>query len=217
MAKIKSIIKSIKNKILPKKIKKDYLNKGERYDPNIAYHFDQCHVSRYEFALKYLNQNDKVIDIACGTGWGSKILSEKCHSIIGVDISNDAIKFAKQNYLTNNSKFILSDFFKFSVKGDVVVSFETLEHIKAVSFEVILHKILSLTNHRIIGSVPYEESPGNNPHHLSFFLTETNFSILNEFGNCKFFYQDASGTIHDTSSKLKPQNLIFVFSKKVAK
>ena len=217
MKRLKALARRLKNNILPKKVSKDYLNQGERYDPNIASYFDQCHVSRYDFVLSYLTGNEIIIDIACGTGWGTAVLSKKCKSITGVDIAKDAIAFAKKTYATGNTKFVVSDFFKFAEKGDVIVSFETLEHIQADSFEKVVNKAASLANKIVIGSVPYEEIPGNNHFHLSFQLNESNFDSLKRDGILSFFYQDSTGFIHESKENIKPQNLIFVFKKRSPK
>ena len=206
---VKKVINSLKNTI--KIPKKDYLNAGERYDPNLAGYYDPCHVKRYEFAISQIQENDTVLDIACGTGWGSNMVIDKCKEITGVDISRDDIKVANKKYKKNNTKFVLSDFFKFNGRANVVISFETLEHLKAVSFDEILTKLYSFGNRMIIGSVPYEEVPGNNPHHISFELNESDFNFLKDKGTLTFLYQDSKGLIHESKDSIKPQNLIFTF------
>ena len=89
------------------------------------------HLIRYNFANLFVKEKSDVLDAACGVGYGSNILSKKAKSIIGVDYSKSAIKFAKQNHNKKNIKFYESNIlkFKFKKKFDVIVSLETLEHI----------------------------------------------------------------------------------------
>ena len=64
------------------------------------------HVARYEFASKYI-KSKKILDIACGSGYGSEILSKNgAYHVIGCDISEEAIEYAKKYYQHNNIEFI---------------------------------------------------------------------------------------------------------------
>ena len=50
------------------------------------------HVHRYNTTLQYILSSDKVLDIACGNGFGSYILSQKTNNIvIGGDISKETV------------------------------------------------------------------------------------------------------------------------------
>ena len=53
------------------------------------------HIERYKFSNQYVD-GKIVLDISCGTGYGSKILYEAgAYKVIGIDISNEAINFAQ--------------------------------------------------------------------------------------------------------------------------
>jgi len=91
------------------------------------------HIARYEFAANYV-KDKTVLDIACGTGFGSKILKEKgAGTVFGVDLSEEAIDFASKKYVGNGLKFMIGNILKIDFPGnifDVIISFETIEHIK---------------------------------------------------------------------------------------
>ena len=91
------------------------------------------HTARYEFATNYV-KDKKVLDIACGTGFGSKILQEKgAKCVFGVDHSKEAVGFASKKYVRNGLKFIIGDIIEIAFPDnffDVIVSFETIEHVK---------------------------------------------------------------------------------------
>jgi len=91
----------------------------------------QEHIDRYTFAKKYVS-GKSVLDVACGSGYGSFMLAETAKSVAGVDISIDAIEYAKANYSAGNIQYYPDNathlrFYDNSF--DVVVSFETIEHI----------------------------------------------------------------------------------------
>ena len=60
------------------------------------------HVERYEFASKYVNKNDTVLDAACGIGYGSTILAKKAGAVLSVDCSNEAIDYCKKYWNKDN-------------------------------------------------------------------------------------------------------------------
>lgn len=107
---------------------------GERFVPGND--VDLCltyeHKHRYEF-LSGIVKGKQVVDIACGEGYGSHILSGTAANVVGVDISDDAVKFAKEKYSgVNNLSFIQGSVTNIPVESntvDIMVSFETIEHI----------------------------------------------------------------------------------------
>lgn len=141
------------------------------------------HMERYKFALNYI-KNKSVLDIACGVGYGSNILATSgAQQVVGVDISNDAINYARENY--NNIKFQQGNLCDFNPNElfDVIVSFETIEHMDsyqdAISNYYKLLKddgilIISSPN-RIITSPDINsvyDKPGNKYHQHEFLINE---------------------------------------------
>jgi ubiquinone/menaquinone biosynthesis C-methylase UbiE len=89
------------------------------------------HIHRYTEVLDSLCGNEIVLDIACGTGYGTAILAEKCSEIIGGDIEVDTILFNQSHYSKPNLKFQQMDGTSLPYEDnyfDVLVSFETIEH-----------------------------------------------------------------------------------------
>lgn len=191
------------------------LNDGERFDPVISPFLDVSHIPRYMFALQYLQKGDTVLDLACGSGYGVKILSSACKQVYGVDISSDAIEYARNRNGSINSTFIISDFFSNTMRADVVVSFETIEHLMVKNVDEILKKLLEFSEKMIIGSVPYREKKGTNKHHLLYDFDEKKFSFFRDKGNLVFMYQTTDGIIHEDkpAEEKNIQNLIFIFKK----
>lgn len=191
------------------------LNGGERYDPNILNRFDindYSQEARYLFAQTFISKDDSVLDIACGTGYGLLMLSEICFYSTGVDASRKAIKYANEHYkLDSKINFIQSDIFNFNERSDVVVSFETIEHVKGEISDV-LKKLISLTNKKLIVSVPYMEPAGYNKHHLKYNINELDFEFLNSLYRTNYFYQSKDGAIYE-NKKNDVETLIIIIDK----
>lgn len=91
------------------------------------------HVHRYEYTIeKYINNNARVLDIACGTGFGTELIAKSSsNEIIGGDISDEAIEFCSKNLSGSNLKFQQMDGTQLPFEDnyfDVITSFETIEH-----------------------------------------------------------------------------------------
>jgi ubiquinone/menaquinone biosynthesis C-methylase UbiE len=86
------------------------------------------HRQRYEWAAAYC-KNKLVLDVACGTGYGSEILARKGASkVVGLDI---AYSFLNSNG-EHNALLAGGDVCKLPFSDntfEIVVSFETIEHI----------------------------------------------------------------------------------------
>ncbi len=105
---------------------------GERLVPGrTAKRIMQDHRERYSFAADFCH-GERVLDIACGVGFGSRLLCDAGASeVIGVDISINAIRYAQQHFhrsMITYEKADIVDYSSASVFG-VVVCFETIEHI----------------------------------------------------------------------------------------
>ena len=105
---------------------------GERIVPGkVDFELLEEHISRYRFALDY-SIGAKALDAACGTGYGCFILSSVAEKVIGIDISKDAIEFARNNFQTANSEFLTGDANSIPF-GDnsfnLVTAFEIFEHV----------------------------------------------------------------------------------------
>lgn len=90
------------------------------------------HVHRYNEALKHIGPTDTILDIACGTGFGTDILAAHTSGkAIGGDISAEAIAECKQHWKKPNIEFRVLDGTALDFPNayfDAIVSFETIEH-----------------------------------------------------------------------------------------
>jgi 2-polyprenyl-3-methyl-5-hydroxy-6-metoxy-1,4-benzoquinol methylase len=83
------------------------------------------HMWRYWYAMRFI-RGKKVIDAACGTGYGSLMMGWGAETVTGLDIN---ISHTRPSGL--NVRFAQADFNKDTLpKADVCVSFETIEHLE---------------------------------------------------------------------------------------
>jgi ubiquinone/menaquinone biosynthesis C-methylase UbiE len=105
---------------------------GERFVPGTRGEIWVEHWHRYHFAARWV-AGKRVLDVACGEGYGSALLARHAASVVGVDISQQAIDHAKAEYATlANTEFLCASCTALPLESasvDVAVSFETLEHI----------------------------------------------------------------------------------------
>src|SRR5437588_11948589 len=104
---------------------------GERLVPSCRGQVLYEHLHRYALAIA-LAKDKRVLDIACGEGYGSDLLAAVSRNVIGVDIDADVIRHAKQAYPKNNLRFLEGSCLEIPVDDrsiDLVVSFATIEHI----------------------------------------------------------------------------------------
>ena len=74
-------------------------NRSLRMDAN-KWHFPEIrrelHLSRYRFAKSYC-AGKRVLDAACGTGYGSAVLAEAADEVHGIDKCGEAVAYAGKN------------------------------------------------------------------------------------------------------------------------
>lgn len=101
---------------------------GER--PSLS-DMEGLHLVKYQFVLPFC-RSKKVLELGCGSGYGSLYLAENgAKEIVAYDLNHAAINFAKENFARANIEFRQGDAqsLKLGDKYDVVISFEIIEHL----------------------------------------------------------------------------------------
>ena len=106
---------------------------GERFTPECVREIWYEHWHRYAFASR-LADGKRVLDAACGEGYGSALLARRARHVTGVDLSAQATAHARARYAAPNLTFETADVSALdhlpSGSFDLIVSFETLEHLQ---------------------------------------------------------------------------------------
>ena len=105
---------------------------GERFLPEVRGAIFYEHWHRYA-AVAPLVGGKRVLDAACGEGYGSALLAGRAAQVTGVDLSPAAVDHATQRYARGNLRFVAGSVTALPLPDasvDVVVSFETIEHLE---------------------------------------------------------------------------------------
>lgn len=107
---------------------------GERVVPwkHVGREILGCHVARYAWATRW-TYGKRVVDLGCGTGYGTFLLSWGAKEVAGVDLSLEAVRYAAAHFSAANIRWEVNDLERPGPDGlpigDVYVAFEVLEHL----------------------------------------------------------------------------------------
>lgn len=103
---------------------------GERLETFVKNETTIEHLHRYGLTISFI-RNCTVLDLACGSGYGSNLMAQYAKEVIGVDIDEPTVLEARKRYKSPNLRFKTGSAEKTNLNSryfDVVVSFETIEH-----------------------------------------------------------------------------------------
>lgn len=160
------------------------------------------HLKRYQFARKYVGAKQRVLDLACGVGYGSCYLADGGMHVVGADIDVAAVRYAKDHYSgPENLAFIQTDAMCTALADSyfhVVCSFETIEHVQDVNLYLSEVKRVLMPDGVFIVSTPqvrHSDSRPNNPfHHREWSSADFIVMLRGYFNNVEIFGQSRRET-----------------------
>lgn len=215
--------------ILPPSRVSDLPNTGERYLPSLLRSTTGMeHYHRYLLATS-LSTGKHVLDVACGEGYGSHMLSQVAASVTAVDVDRETLVSAARKYgAVPRLAFACGDASRLPLADDsvdAIVCFETLEHLPDHrAFVGELRRVLRPTGLLVISSpnrTPYGRMYEDNEFHTEELEHDEFEGLLSEVfphvsvgwqqglylslihtadgAVTKFFEQHQDGEIHHTS------------------
>lgn len=142
---------------------------GERWIPELApKNVSRDHLTRYDYAGKLIVGN-RVLDVACGVGFGMKILTLPERKIVGIDSSWEAVKFGHDRYLSKHQSVVRADAHSFPFRSNTfstVISFETIEHLRHPDYLLKEIRRTLIRGGRLIISTPVRKQRQFDQFHL---------------------------------------------------
>lgn len=155
------------------------------------------HLHRYK-SIFNLVKDKKVLDAACGSGYGSYLLSQVAAEVHGVDISSISIEYAKSKYSKSNLHYYVSNVSQLEFEDesfDIIISFETIEHLyNQTDFLREMRRVLKKNGVLVISTpnkLNYTDKSQNiNPFHVKeLYKNEFSELLSKEFRYYNFYYQ----------------------------
>lgn len=154
------------------------------------------HAARYRFALPHV-RGKRVLDIACGTGYGMRILSSAAQTVIGADVDFTAARAARDaGPVVVASGTALP--FRTSA-FEVVTTFETIEHLEQREpFLAELTRVLVPGGGLVLSTPnawytrPVNGRPRNPFHVFEYTAEELDAEVKRQFGEVEMLGQQIS-------------------------
>ncbi|MDP3174251.1 MAG: class I SAM-dependent methyltransferase [Phenylobacterium sp.] len=138
-----------------------------------------AHVVRYSLAAEYVRPGDRVLDCACGLGYGAAVLAalSRGADFLGMDLDPETAEYAQANYGGPGLRYAAGDVAVLEGVADssidLIVSMETLEHVPDWEGALAAFRRVLKPDGRVVCSVPDrwmdETGEDPNPHHLHVF------------------------------------------------
>jgi SAM-dependent methyltransferase len=168
---------------------------GERISPlNFKSKVDHLlylrHLFAYEYAIKTFLDKDEILEIGCGEGYGTSLISKGVKEIVSLDVDLKTLKHARDKY-GSDCNFALYDGTNLPIKSDKfdgVVSFQVIEHVRNDSKYVSEIKRILKNDGIFLCTTPnraYRLKPGQkpwNPFHLrEYYAKDLENALKNAF------------------------------------
>ena len=199
---------------------------GERvdifYGENIVFDcldmYQKNHYRRYEFAKSVISPGKVIGDFACGTGYGTIMLSKNAGHVIGADINKDVVEQITRRYAdVKNTEFVCSNLLNLTYESrfDYIVSFETVEHLE----EADIPKLFAVFARALkpdgvlIFSTPYQQAKSpeavNMGFHQTFDIDEVKIeSWLSKNGLVPECFKYQNYKTHDIKGQLSQKDFV---------
>ena len=137
------------------------------------------HRARYRFALERLRPGQRVLDVACGAGFGLEMLSRAGVSVIGVDYDH-----APLAHINGLRTVVQADATRLAFDDDSfdsVVSFETIEHVRdAGALVTEIRRVLKPGGLLILSTPNRAFRASTNPFHIREFTSDELQQLLSK-------------------------------------
>lgn len=127
------------------------------------------HLFAYAFAKETIPQDSFVLEVGCGEGYGTSLLSQHVGKIIGLDVDKNTITHASKKYCSENCIFEVYDGVRIPYNDntfDAVISFQVIEHLQnTINYISEIYRVLKRDGFFILTTPnrTYRLKPGQKP------------------------------------------------------
>jgi hypothetical protein len=150
---------------------------GERTLPDVPEenYWYRRHLAVYEW-IAARTVGARVVDMACGEGYGSEVLARGAASVVGVDANPEAHAHARARYVRQNLRFERDLVETFGEECDAVVFLQTIEHVENPK-EVLEHfrsiaRVVYVSTPNVLTLAPEGAEKSGNPWHVKEYRAE---------------------------------------------
>lgn len=165
-------------------------------DPAIREETKRHHLNRYNLAVGQLRRmGELAVDLCCGTGYGTEILARAGATAVGVDLSEEAIAYARAtNPTATYEQGYVQDFLRGGKRNPKLVTFfEAIEHIPRPDGHDVLDAVQEslARNGKFLVSTPRDIRSDVNPDHITQWeYDELGEALHSRFGHVALLGQD---------------------------
>jgi 2-polyprenyl-3-methyl-5-hydroxy-6-metoxy-1,4-benzoquinol methylase len=165
----------------------------------------------YEFACGQFGSQDRVLDIACGDGYGCRILAGHAGQVLGMDINGPLIAANRQNNEASNIAYDVGDCFALSLADDAVTgatAMELIEHLPVDKVDTFVREVRRVVapGGSFICSTP-QNSHGDIPvvpwHVKEYSVTELRAILERHFVSVKILSSKSGGRLTECETGQK--------------
>ncbi|MDD2889226.1 MAG: class I SAM-dependent methyltransferase [bacterium] len=176
------------------------------------------HLADYKFISEYVN-NLEVLDVGCGYGYGSFLLSLKAKKILGADLAELQIEQAKKTYKKDNLDFLVLDATQLEKNFppesfDVVIGMQLIEHLELPEKFIESAKKVLKKNGLLIVTTPNKlvrmvegQKPWNSDHIREYDPSSLEKFLGGYFKNVEFYSLLGSEKVYELEKKLRGGNI----------
>ena len=176
---------------------------GERTLPDVPeenYWF-QRHLVVYEWIRRRVG-GLRVIDMACGEGYGSDLLSRSAAAVVGVDANPEAHEHATARYTRPGLRFERDMIQTFAQDADAIVFLQTIEHVPDPG-ELLEHfkrisDVAYISTPNVLTLAPPGAERSGNPWHVHEYRAEEFRALLREH----YAHVEILGLVHARKLRL---------------
>jgi SAM-dependent methyltransferase len=153
---------------------------GERTLPDVPEenYWYRRHLAVYEWIAERV-AGRRVVDMACGEGYGSEVMARTARSVVGVDANPEAHEHARLRYVRPNLRFERDLVERFAEPCDAVVFLQTIEHVRNPE-EILAHfrsmlapgGVVYVTTPNLLTLAPEGAEKSDNPWHVKEYRAE---------------------------------------------